>query len=459
MKKCVSTMLMASMMVGLLVGCSGKAPAKEAGENQAEVIVDESLNLWNKESGKAPAGNYIDLFGVWKFSMYKVYRPRDTSFIDLDDVANVTEDVYKTWEDTVPCTGWWPDNKTGYGWYVKEFDYDTSLPDEDLVLSVGRFDEANEVYVNGTLVGSNGMNYDKGLAVYDESNPWEDDCLYSFDKTLLKTDEKNVIAVKICNSTGGGGWYQGPVGICSAEDFDNTIEKTAAMEEGRWFSTTYESPKLGHEAEYRMYLPEGYEESSDSYPVMVLLHGMNSSSKTYEIDKIDELMDEAIKSGEIDPMILVVPSDETGMDFWQEPLVSWICDELIPMVDESYRTIADKEHRYIAGCSMGGSGSFTIGMRRPELFSGLISFYGAFSYGGNNAVAVSLSEEDIKSFRIYMASGEQDEYQFNVAQEKMAKILEEKGATFYSEIAPGAHNSDFYLPRFIPAIKYIQGKE
>ena len=52
-----------------------------------------------------------------------------------------------------------------------------------------------------------------------------------------------------------------------------------------------------------------------------------------------------------------------------------LCDELIPYIDSHFRTIADKDHRAMAGLSMGGMETHTITLRRPEMFSyfGLLS--------------------------------------------------------------------------------------
>lgn len=52
------------------------------------------------------------------------------------------------------------DNYGGYAWYIRTFDVPADFPTEDLTMAVGYFDEANETYVNGHLIGSSGMRYD-----------------------------------------------------------------------------------------------------------------------------------------------------------------------------------------------------------------------------------------------------------------------------------------------------------
>ena len=52
--------------------------------------------------------------------------------------------------------------------------------------------------------------------------------------------------------------------------------------------------------------------------------------------------------------------------------------DLIPMIDSTYRTIPDREHRAMAGLSMGGMQTFQIGLKHLDLFS----YIGGFSGGG-----------------------------------------------------------------------------
>ena len=57
---------------------------------------------------------------------------------------------------------------------------------------------------------------------------------------------------------------------------------------------------------------------------------------------------------------------------------TYIIKELIPEIDKKFRTLADREHRIIAGLSMGGYGSIKFGLKYPNLFSIVGSFSGAF---------------------------------------------------------------------------------
>jgi enterochelin esterase-like enzyme len=72
-------------------------------------------------------------------------------------------------------------------------------------------------------------------------------------------------------------------------------------------------------------------------------------------------------------------------DFTAKDFETVLVDELVPFIDNNFRTIAKKESRAMAGLSMGGMETKTITLRRPEVFG----YYGLFSGG-------TYSPEDIK---------------------------------------------------------------
>lgn len=547
-----------------------------------------SLSLVSvQDTGSADDEQQVDLMGNWYFKAYKTYKRNDTEITELDKVENITEDVYTTWGTVQPGLGWWTNdfdsslegngNYGGYAWYVRTFDLPEDFPTEGLVMAAGYFDEANEVYINGKLVGSTGMDYTiaEGIGVYDGSNPWDTNCVYDLDSSVLNYGGKNTIAVRMCNSSGGGGWYEGPIGIYSvaaynkaagkpsvyasddvksavlaladiqqkaieSEDLDayketlsadyfdsgynkdRQAEKVAgwmenyddiqitdsgvgvfvdgdlynyqavrvikgvdaegneveiyngevseyyAVAEGkavmygshsRFFLDSYTSNALGGtEQTFRIYLPEGYFEADNTerYQTLYLFHGINSTSKTYEIDDIDAVLDQAIASGEIEKMIVVIPDDPTKSSFWRGEYADMVTDDLVPTVDSRYRTIDDERYRFTSGCSMGGAGSVNIGLFNPNLFSGVISFYGALNYVGAVEKAAPLSAEYLQQYAIWMACGNQDMYNFYDVQEQMSRLLSEKGVEHYHYIDIGTHSNTFYLPLFIDSIKYVQ---
>lgn len=130
------------------------------------------------------------------------------------------------------------------------------------------------------------------------------------------------------------------------------------------------------EREYAVYLPPGYEaDTLRHYPVLYLLHGAGGSHTDWpELGRLEAYADSLTAAGAMDEMIIVCPDGRCrdnvmwfNMDRWKA--ADHFFDELIPHVDSTYRTIAAKEGRAIAGLSMGGGATVQYALNRPELFA------------------------------------------------------------------------------------------
>ena len=123
------------------------------------------------------------------------------------------------------------------------------------------------------------------------------------------------------------------------------------------------------EREYAVYLPRGYAQNTEKrYPVLYLLHGGGGSHRDWPTQgRLATIANQLISGSEAVEMIIVCP--EAGKDlmtYFNSP--GWLYEdyffnELIPHIDASYRTIPDKQHRAIAGLSMGGQGAAVYAFR------------------------------------------------------------------------------------------------
>jgi putative tributyrin esterase len=135
-----------------------------------------------------------------------------------------------------------------------------------------------------------------------------------------------------------------------------------------------------------VYLPKGYEQSEQRYPVIYLLHGLNGSESHWLLKgNAEQTLDRMMASGQLRPSIVIMPSDGgyghgTFYIDWYDGsgnFEQYFLYDLIPEIDKHYRTIADRFHRVVAGLSMGGFGAFSLALRNPDLFSACVSFSGA----------------------------------------------------------------------------------
>ncbi len=155
-----------------------------------------------------------------------------------------------------------------------------------------------------------------------------------------------------------------------------------------------------------VYTPPEYDKNPEArYPVLYLQHGGGEDETGWSNQgHANLIMDNLIAAGKSKPFIIVmdngtwrmpegarrVPRDTTQRRVW--PPQGWadgfkntLIKEIIPMIDENYRTLADPEHRAMAGLSMGGMQTRVITLANPDVFSNV----GMFSGG-------SITMEDIE---------------------------------------------------------------
>jgi hypothetical protein len=142
-----------------------------------------------------------------------------------------------------------------------------------------------------------------------------------------------------------------------------------------------------------VYLPPGYDDDPQRrYPSIYVIQGYTGSVPMWHNRSpfrptFPEAVDAMFAAREAPPCVLVLVDAWTaygGSQFVDSPGTgqyhSYLCDEVVPFVDERYRTLTAPEHRGITGKSSGGFGAMITPMLRPDLFGGLASHAGDALY-------------------------------------------------------------------------------
>jgi enterochelin esterase family protein len=168
----------------------------------------------------------------------------------------------------------------------------------------------------------------------------------------------------------------------------------------------YPSASLGM-TERRMYVytPPHYEGGTQHYPVLYLLHGGGGDEEAWDdLGRANEIFDNLIAQGKAKPMIVVMTNGNwiqtAAPGVTKQAEVSFsgffnpnspdskklmadmlkfsdsIVADVIPFVDKNYRSIPDRDHRAVAGLSMGGAQSLDAGLHHMDKFSYVASFSG-----------------------------------------------------------------------------------
>lgn len=156
-------------------------------------------------------------------------------------------------------------------------------------------------------------------------------------------------------------------------------ENGSAADSSRIKYITIHSDILKADREYTVYLPAGYySDTTRRYPVLYLLHGMLDDNRCWVVRaKLKQVADELISNGKAAPMVIVTPlaGGEANKDwngYFNMPgwnYEDFFFQEFMPMIEKTYRILADRQHRAVAGLSMGGGAAASYAQRYPEVFS------------------------------------------------------------------------------------------
>jgi enterochelin esterase family protein len=150
----------------------------------------------------------------------------------------------------------------------------------------------------------------------------------------------------------------------------------------------YRSRSNGATRELTVYVPPGYDEARNRrYPVLYLLHGFaNDHHSWHRYGRANDILDNLLAQQKIEPFLVVMPlgyggahvnGDGTGIApkdagafggdaaLYERDLL----EDIIPMIDRKYRTVADRRRRAIVGFSMGGGQAGRFGLRHLDTFS------------------------------------------------------------------------------------------
>ncbi len=170
----------------------------------------------------------------------------------------------------------------------------------------------------------------------------------------------------------------------------------------------FHSPSTDTERRAFVYTPPQYGKDGKRYPVLYLQHGWGEDETAWSSQgHANLIMDNLIAEGKIDPFIIVMTYGMTNDvkfgtigQFTAQEFEQVLVDELIPYIDSNFNTIADRDHRAMAGLSMGGIETKLITLRRPEVFG----YYGLLS--GGTYSPEELKENGVK--KVFVSCGSKE---------------------------------------------------
>jgi enterochelin esterase-like enzyme len=220
------------------------------------------------------------------------------------------------------------------------------------------------------------------------------------------------------NDKGSGGG-QGSADVSPSSAGSEKDSRPPAHARGKIETVEYDSQTIGIKRKAVIYTPPGY--SMDvKYPVLYLLHGIGDDELGWwQKGAADVILDDLHADHKVEPMIVVMPNGRASKTVtirtpWGEQFPAFeafekdLLSDLIPFVESRYSVKTDREHRALAGLSMGGGQTLNFGLGNLDTFA----WVGAFSSAPNTNPASELvpnPDDAVKKLKLlWVSCGDQD---------------------------------------------------
>lgn len=221
----------------------------------------------------------------------------------------------------------------------------------------------------------------------------------------------------------------------------------------------YDSKSVGVKRKMVIYTPPGYSKDA-KYPVLYLLHGIGDEETGWQKKgSANIILDNLYADKKIVPMIVVMPNGRAAADVSVttprdrqfkafEAFEEDLLEDILPYVESHYSVQADREHRALAGLSMGGGQSLNIGLKHLDVFA----WISGFSSAPNTRAAASLipdpADATAKLRLLWLSCGDRDRL-LNISQ-AFHEWLSQRNVPHIWHVDSGGHDwpvwkNDLYL--------------
>jgi len=225
---------------------------------------------------------------------------------------------------------------------------------------------------------------------------------------------------------------------------------------------SYASAVTGTRRTARVYLPPGYSDKR-RYPVLYLLHGIGGTQDEWRgYVRANTILDRLLADGAVAPMIVVMPNGRAladdrvppaGQTFTPAHVAAFalferdLLESLVPAIDRAYPTVADPEHRAIAGLSMGGGQALNFGLGHLDTFA----WVGGFSSAPNTRPPAELLPDPASAAPrlrlLYLSCGRKDGL-IGVSQ-GMHRYLQQNGVPHVWHVDAFAHDRESWAENLV----------
>lgn len=214
----------------------------------------------------------------------------------------------------------------------------------------------------------------------------------------------------------------------------------------------YWSEPLGQLRRLHVWTPAGYEKSSDTLPVLYLVHGGGDTDVSWPgVGAAGLILDNLMAEGKMVPMVVVMPNGSIEMPdgnmMGEVPVFAEdMVKSIIPFIEDNYRVHTDQANRAMAGLSMGGMETLETTLNNPEMFSYVWVLSASFAPGNKEVYEyerVRLKKEADRYNRnfkqLVFTQGGPSDIAYNNCKETL-KLFDEAGIRYEYHDVSGGHS-------------------
>jgi enterochelin esterase-like enzyme len=251
---------------------------------------------------------------------------------------------------------------------------------------------------------------------------------------------------------------------------------------------------FNRDIKYAVLLPENYDKTTDTYPVVYLLHGFGDDETAWYRDGLIQYYSD-LSASVNGPMIFVMPqgfnSYYVNRSNGSLPYMDYFVTELVPEIDSIYRTKKDKSQRAVMGYSMGGYGALILPAKNPDVFTISVPLSMSFRtdeqylaepqevfnnqwgliFGGFGTTGTSrltnyfidyspfhfFNQADLSNYaglKIFLDCGD-DEESLHITNGTLHNLLRDKNIPHEYRVRSGGHSWDYWHRSLPEALKFI----
>ena len=220
---------------------------------------------------------------------------------------------------------------------------------------------------------------------------------------------------------------------------------------GTYSDTAFHSKTFDERRQIRIYLPPHYEKGTERYPVAFFHDGL----QFFDMTDVRDIMDNMIFEGKIRPFMAVfvepVKRDDEYSGNRQSKFSKYMFDELIPFIDQGYRTLATPESRAQIGISNGGNIALWLVAANPQK-NALVA---AFSSNVQPSIYKTFGSIECTNQKIYLCLGKYDIPFLIPLVKNLQAVLDRKDCNFVFKEYPEGHNWKFWQKHLPEALEYL----